>query len=289
VKNQRHSNPPPAQPPARPAVRRWPISSLRPHPSQAKFFAPLTEVELQALADDLRANGQRQPIEILPDNSIICGHQRVAAAKLLGWDEMDVVVREDLAQADEWTVEQHLINDNLVRRQMSELDVARCVRHLRQGRGSKRAANGQGNWRDEVGKRFGVSGRTVARWERLLGAPLEIQQAFSAKKLTLSEALVAALLPRSQQQELVDSLKAGEEPKAVLRAFKKRPAAKSADASQVALDDLLKHLQWAMERLGNRRARLAAAVPAEAVDLLTAGKTLLARLIQQAEPAMLEQ
>ena len=53
--------------------------------------------EIEALARDMDENGLRDPVEVLPDGTLVTGHQRVRAAGLLGWEEIDVVVRHDLA------------------------------------------------------------------------------------------------------------------------------------------------------------------------------------------------
>src|SRR3954453_15267104 len=103
---------------------RWKLSRLRVHPRQAAMFGDVSDEELKALAEDMRKDGQRDPVEALPDGTILAGHQRVKAAKVLGWKEVDVVVRHDLA-ADGAAAEAHLINSNLVRRHLSPLSRAR--------------------------------------------------------------------------------------------------------------------------------------------------------------------
>jgi ParB family chromosome partitioning protein len=57
-------------------TQRWKISKLRPHPRQAECFSNLSDVELKELAASMRRWGLLQPIHILPDGTIIGGHQR---------------------------------------------------------------------------------------------------------------------------------------------------------------------------------------------------------------------
>lgn len=185
------------------------LDCLKPHPQQKELFPPLSDIELQCLADDLKKNGLRYPAEILPDGTIVCGHQRVAAAKLLGWAEIDCIVRHDLAAAGNDAIERHLIDDNLNRRQLAELDIARIYRHLKERRISKRTRNGAGDWRDNVGKRFGMTGRTLARWAQVLDAVPGVQQALSQRMLNLTQAIKVASLPPKKQQEIVVGLAAG--------------------------------------------------------------------------------
>src|SRR5215510_2358776 len=80
-------------------VQKWKISRLKNHPLQKTMFGDLPDAELRALAEDMRANKQKDPVEILPDGTVLAGHQRIRAARLLGWAEVDVVIRHDLAEA----------------------------------------------------------------------------------------------------------------------------------------------------------------------------------------------
>lgn len=90
------------------------------------MFDDLPEAEIDALAADIEANGLRQPIEILPDGTVLAGHQRLRAVRKLGWKEVNCVVRTDLAD-DPAGAELFFIMDNLNRRQLSPIMKARCV------------------------------------------------------------------------------------------------------------------------------------------------------------------
>jgi hypothetical protein len=48
--------------------------------------------------NDLNHHDFQHLVEILPDGVIISGHLRVRAAEPLGWTEIDVMVRTDLAE-----------------------------------------------------------------------------------------------------------------------------------------------------------------------------------------------
>src|SRR5262245_14825067 len=93
--------------------QRWKLARLKGHPLQAVMFGDLSDEELRALAEDMREHGQRTPVEVLPDGTVLTGHQRIRAARLLGWTEITVVVRRDLAEAGPAAQETHFINDNL--------------------------------------------------------------------------------------------------------------------------------------------------------------------------------
>src|SRR5262245_10706578 len=111
-------------------VVKWKINKLRDHPRQAELFGDLSEPELVALAEDMKANMLRDPILILPNGTIICGHQRVRAARLLGWLEIEAVVRTDLEAAGEAAIETLFLSDNLLRRHLSPLARAKCIKEL---------------------------------------------------------------------------------------------------------------------------------------------------------------
>ena len=92
------------------------ISTLCPHPKQA-IFPDLPPDELRRLAESMK-RGLDEPVEILPNGTIISGHQRIKAAKLLGWTEIRCWVRHDLAEQGDDAVERRLIEANFHRRQL---------------------------------------------------------------------------------------------------------------------------------------------------------------------------
>src|SRR3954447_13632483 len=141
------------------------VDDLRAHPSHAKFDTQLSEDEIDRLAQDIRLNGLQVPIEVTPDMDIICGHQRVRALNKLGMTQVRAWVRYDLAEAGEACVEERMINDNLLRRQLDPLSKARYYRRLREISKSlpyeKQKRYGFGDSRDELAKEFNISGRNI--------------------------------------------------------------------------------------------------------------------------------
>lgn len=108
------------------------IADLKQHPRQRANFSRQPDARIKELADDLVHRGQQYPIEILPDLTVLCGHQRIRAAIHLGWTEIKAIVRHDLAGKDDATIEEHMIQDNLQRRQLGPLEVAHCYRRLQE-------------------------------------------------------------------------------------------------------------------------------------------------------------
>src|SRR4051812_27969140 len=106
-------------------VTKWKIAKLQDHPRQAEMFGDVDDGELKALAENMEKRGQRDPVEVTPNGTVIAGHQRVRAAKLLGWNEIDVVVRHDLAAEGDSAVEELFLEDNFFRRHLSPLTRAK--------------------------------------------------------------------------------------------------------------------------------------------------------------------
>ena len=110
---------------AKKEIVEWPIDRLTPHPLQHQLKGKRPEWQLRELADDMAKNGQVEDVEVLPDATIISGHGRVEAGKLLGWKTVRCWVRHDLAAAGPQAVEARLVWANLGRQQLSKLDMVR--------------------------------------------------------------------------------------------------------------------------------------------------------------------
>jgi ParB/RepB/Spo0J family partition protein len=195
-----------------PTVRK--LDELKPHPKQSAFFSDPTEYEIQELAAQMRDEGLLVPIEILPDGTIICGHKRAQAAKLLGWAEIAVWIRNDLAEMGEAAVELHLILDNLVRRQMGPLELARCHVRVKQlcrcnGRG-RLSGMEHAELRDQIGKRLGRSGRSLDRYLRVAEhTPHAVQNAVTTGTLSMQLAERVASLPKKKKEEMQQEIDKG--------------------------------------------------------------------------------
>lgn len=201
-------------------VTKWMIAKLKDHPRQAEMFGDVDEGELTALAENMQKRGQRDPVEITPDGTVVAGHQRVRAAKRLGWKEIEVVVRHDLAAGGEAAVEEHFLEDNFVRRQLSPLARARCIKRLMELDEGREAARFGFLKKEELKKRIaarmGLSARSVSRYLLLLDAPAAVQRVFDRGLITLIVAGRVALLPKAVQAEVARRIEGGERPAAVI-------------------------------------------------------------------------
>lgn len=150
------------------------INKLKPHPFN-KIFGNLPVGEFNSLKDDIKNRGIQTIIDITKDNIIICGHQRIRALKDLGIKEVEVRV---LDWSDD-RIKEHLIKDNILRRQLNEFQIVEASHELEKiyedRRGLRTDLNigtddpklQQGRTRDIVAKDFGISGRTLERYEEI--------------------------------------------------------------------------------------------------------------------------
>jgi len=199
------------------------VAKLKEHPRQQELFGDIPDHELEVLARDMEENGQQHPVEILRDGTIVAGHQRVRAARRLGWKKLKVVIRHDLDSAGPDAVEAYLIRDNLVRRQMRPLGKARCIRSLLELETGRQASNF--GWREKerlkqsVGEQLGMGLRSVNRYLKILESPTEVQDAFDEGAVTLVDAGKVAGLNRQAQQEIAERIADGEPAKGVVKEF----------------------------------------------------------------------
>ena len=149
------------------------INQLKPHPFN-KIFGDLPSKEFDSLKNDIKNRGVQTIVDITKDNMIVCGHQRIRALKDLGIKEVEVRILD----WSEDRIKEHLIKDNILRRQLNEFQIVEAGKELEkiyEGRvgGDRQSQEGKalrtndlkGQTRDLVAKDFGISGRTLERYE----------------------------------------------------------------------------------------------------------------------------
>ncbi|MFO0905692.1 MAG: ParB/RepB/Spo0J family partition protein [Pirellulales bacterium] len=192
------------------------VETLNPHPRQAEL-TPTTEQEDELLRQDLQDNGQREPIEITSDGTIISGHRRWRLAQALQWDEVCVVVRRDLEAKGQAAVDYRFYEANRNRRNLTMLQQARLAYRMLELMPKGRERRGQGSVREELQQQFGRSGRQLERLMPLVEGPVELFQAVERKQLPANRALEALKkLKEKQLRQVVGRLQNGDPPKAVL-------------------------------------------------------------------------
>lgn len=187
------------------------IEQLKEHEFNLKVFKNLPESEFKALKEDISIRGVQIPIEITKDNMIITGHQRVKACKELGYKEIESNIRFDLDTEDK--IKEHLIKDNILRRQLSEIEIMKAGEELeriyegRRGgdRKSKEYQDGnistlKGLTRDRVAETFGMTGRTYETYKKAY--QIAQKSPIILKKLEEGEISSNRILQEEKRKEL---------------------------------------------------------------------------------------
>ncbi|MBQ9110134.1 MAG: ParB/RepB/Spo0J family partition protein [Oscillospiraceae bacterium] len=197
------------------------LSELEPNRSQPR--KNFDESAISALADSIREHGILQPILVRPlafgGYQIVAGERRWRAARMLGLDEVPVIIR-DLSDLE--TAQIALI-ENLQRENLNPLEEAQGYKQLQDDFSMKQ---------DEIAKTVGRSRSAVANALRLLRLPEEVQEllidgsisagharallGFADEQLMIEAAQRAAaglLTVRQLEKMAADSEKVDEEPK----------------------------------------------------------------------------
>ncbi len=141
------------------------LSELEPNRAQPR--KNFDETAISALADSIQEHGILQPILVRPLSfggyQIVAGERRWRAARMLGLDEVPVIIR-DLSDLE--TAQIALI-ENLQRENLNPLEEAQGYKQLQDDFDMKQ---------DEIAKTVGKSRSAVANAMRLLRLPEEVQE-----------------------------------------------------------------------------------------------------------------
>jgi ParB-like chromosome segregation protein Spo0J len=200
--------------------------ALTNHPV-AELFPVMSEAEYTALRDDIKANGQREPIWVWR-GMVIDGRHRLRACEELG---KTCHSREYLG--DEDAVLRFVISLNLHRRHLNESQralVASRLANMRQGErtDTEPSANLQKVSQATAAEMLNVSTRSVAAAAKVdeEGAP-ELVAAVEAGEVSVSAAAEVATLPKAEQVEVVAKKGTAKAAKAVREKRQKPQAVKT--------------------------------------------------------------
>ncbi len=90
-----------------------PIGLLKIHPKNSEYYSDLPPEKYEEVKNSIKVNGIRDPLKVLPDYTIIAGHQRFRIAQELGLEKVPVVIIDVSPKEAEYL----LIADNEERRQ----------------------------------------------------------------------------------------------------------------------------------------------------------------------------
>jgi hypothetical protein len=115
----------------KPDIQMLDVPDLCPHLRQAELVGDMPAAEFEALVAHIAANGIQNPLTVMADaKMIVCGHQRLRAARQLGIKKIACIVRADFVEADDPKVIEALLADNLRRRQLGPIEKARYTKAL---------------------------------------------------------------------------------------------------------------------------------------------------------------
>ena len=187
------------------------LSELEPNRDQPRKI--FSEEAIAALADSIQRYGMLQPILVRPyglNYQIVAGERRWRAARMLGLDEVPVIIREI---SDEETMEIALI-ENLQRENLNPLEEAEGYEQL-----MERFEMTQ----EDVAKCVGKSRSAVANSLRLLKLPREIRELVQGAALSAGHA--RALLAIRDPALQMDTAKRAADGKLTVRDIEKIAAA----------------------------------------------------------------
>lgn len=161
-----------------------PVESLRPNPLNPR--GELDPAGLQELADSIRAQGVLQPLLVTPDNLVVAGHRRLAAARLAGLADVPVLVRQ-LAEAEQIEI---MLTENVQREALTAVQEARAYRQLLD----------RGYTRAQVIRRVGINHPRLQARLQLLQLDDEVQRRFERGELPLTLVPILARVQDVDQQ-----------------------------------------------------------------------------------------
>lgn len=199
-------------------IREIPLDQLSDHPLQHAIYDETSHAELEELAADLKRRGQQEPIHISTQCTILRGHRRTAAAKLNGWQTIKAIIRHDLPDPMSFEAVDDLISDNLQRRQLDDLALARCYSKLKSHFDRDQLGDGE-TVRDVLATKLNCrkSGRTLERLLQLLKLPRDIQCMISDGRLNKSHGAKVLKLSPARREAVIQELRTRTDVVRVLR------------------------------------------------------------------------
>ena len=232
-----------------------PVNSIKYHPKNHLYFKDLDRTMKDKLMEDMRDNGQINPIIVKKDGddtyTVLSGHQRLIAARRLNWRQIKAIIIE----VTEIEAEKLLIRDNLFRRHMGGMELARALDAY-----SKLSDNQTKKSIRQIAEEIGENRNTVHFYMKLNSLIPEIQQLVDDKKLTATAAQVFTSMPEEDQTSLFLAL--GDS----IAGMKKKEL--EDQAQQKFQDELLK-TQNEKSQVETERNRLLSDIKAKEKDLNT--------------------
>lgn len=166
------------------------LSELEPNRGQPR--KNFDDAAISALADSIREHGVLQPLLVRPmpmgGYQIVAGERRWRAARMLGLDEVPVVIRD----MTELEAAQIALIENLQRENLNPVEEALGFRKLQDEFGMKQ---------EDIAKTVGRSRSAVANAMRLLRLPDEVQELLVDGSISAGHA--RALLGFTDEEQMI--------------------------------------------------------------------------------------
>lgn len=218
------------------------LSELEPNRDQPR--KQFSEEAIQTLADSIQQYGMIQPILVRPlglNYQIVAGERRWRAARMLGLDEVPVVIRD---LSDEETMAIALI-ENLQRENLNPMEEAGGYAQLMEKCGMTQ---------EEVAKHVGKSRSAIANSLRLLKLPEQVKALVQDGSLSAGHA--RALLGISDEKLLAETAAKAADGKLTVRAVEKIASGEAKQAEPAPRhreDSFYTEIEISLEsRLGRR-------------------------------------
>ncbi len=192
-------------------INEVPINLLKPHPKNQEYYDDLTGEKYEEVRRSIVVNGIRDPLKVLPDYTVVAGHQRLRAAKELEMEKVPVVILNLSLEEAEYL----LIADNEERRQGDDdpMKKARRAKFLKEYWGVKRGGDQKSKRQNvalktaaDVAKAIDEDERTTQRLLKLTDLIPEFQALVSQKKLGTTAANLIAGMTHEEQKTLWKTL-----------------------------------------------------------------------------------
>jgi ParB family chromosome partitioning protein len=170
-------------------TRSVPIGALRPNPFQPR--GAITDEQVRRLADSLQKSGMVQPISVrnceMGGFEIIAGERRWRAAKLAGWREVPVIVRN----ADDAQLLEIAIVENVQREDLNAIERAQAYQVY---------CERFGLTAEVVAGRIGEDRTTVTNYIRLLSLPEDVKEMVAGGRISMGHARCLLGIPGSGER-----------------------------------------------------------------------------------------
>jgi len=183
-------------------TKRLLIENVEIHPATA-IFPMMEEAELKELAEDIKKNGLKTPIELAGDGRVIDGRNRIEACKLVNILTIETV--NSWLNTEEAII-RYIISLNLHRRHLTESQRADVAARLASGQhgGDRSKASIEALTQEKAAQQLSVSESSLqrAKYVQTHGVP-ELQDAVKKGEVKVAAAAVVASAPPEEQMDLL--------------------------------------------------------------------------------------